>query len=434
MEPFQLIPENNDYDDVCKEFTIDFPEPLSPNFDLETLDMPLLDPTGSLPWSLPESSNTFTTNTNTNINLNSTKTTEIEEEDSFSSFPSLIGKKQEKQKAKTKDELSQTSNGKSKDFNQEDEPGWEITFKDNSRLPSSLSDVWIGISGHSFVPEQMYTSKTYDLTHTASSEISLHFNSIRAKVEVIEAESGENVFRNSDRQPILQGGNECVLYCTTTCQQNLKGRMMQLRFTDTSYHHQRKAFCFVVSYYNPENNHLLLRKKSLPFCVYSRRFKRKGDQKNASTAHRLRMQQFDNRTHAKDQNVSSLSITKKNKTKQKHNSEVFNQFYKSLNDLSKIKSLLPAEDQSTALQLITDSGLLGPMDQQQQYIRSYNTEYDISGSSLEQNDEPFAFSCGFDNQRNEDFAPFFYYAFLFEITLTALYFMLNKLILLVIPQ
>eukprot|EP01027_Heterolobosea_sp_BB2_P011070 GEZU01016146.1.p1 GENE.GEZU01016146.1~~GEZU01016146.1.p1 ORF type:complete len:399 (-),score=79.68 GEZU01016146.1:598-1794(-) len=124
-----------------------------------------------------------------------------------------------------------------------------------------------------FVYDKLYSSIKYELHHSILAPSTVPF--LLAKLQVIDPATHQEIRKGGDK-PICQGNTEAAISkrpdsdpYSSLC--TLEG-VMKLQITDVSYHHDKRKFCFKVSYFNPDDlAQPVLVLLSAPFQVFARR-------------------------------------------------------------------------------------------------------------------------------------------------------------------
>lgn len=166
------------------------------------------------------------------------------------------------------------------------------------------------------VTEKMYSSLKYEIRQHITGPICAQQPFLLGRIQVVDSSTGQAI-QKSDKKTVLKGVVECALTKPPGAKDpfEIQG-VMKVQFTDVSYHHKKRDFCWELRYYIPNDlNNAILIVRSAPFKVFARKPNQNKKRKRASSNY----EDFCNR----------------------------------LEDLIKVSKKLKAEERKTALQLLS---------------------------------------------------------------------------------
>jgi hypothetical protein len=120
------------------------------------------------------------------------------------------------------------------------------------------------------IPDKLYSSLKYEIRQQVSGKLCSEIPFLLARITVVDAVDFKEILK--DKKSVLKGVVEgsCVKPPTAS-EPRLEGTL-KVQFTDVSYHHKKRGFCFQISYFTPGNlDNAVLIKRSASFLVYARK-------------------------------------------------------------------------------------------------------------------------------------------------------------------
>jgi hypothetical protein len=166
------------------------------------------------------------------------------------------------------------------------------------------------------VTEKMYSSLKYEIRQQITGPICAQQPFLLGRIQVVDSSTGQAI-QKSDKKTVLKGVVECALTKPPGAKDQFEIQgVMKVQFTDVSYHHKKRDFCWELRYYVPNDlDNAILVMRSAPFKVFARKPNQNKKRKRTSTSY----EDFCNR----------------------------------LEDLIRVSKKLKADERKTALQLVS---------------------------------------------------------------------------------
>jgi len=120
------------------------------------------------------------------------------------------------------------------------------------------------------VPLIMYSSLKYEIRQKAKGSLCESEQFLHSKINVVDSVDYKDI--KKDNGSILKGTVEAALTKPPQNEMNEFKGTLKAQFTDVSYHHKKKDFCWQISYFLPSNLDVpILIKRSAPFKVLARK-------------------------------------------------------------------------------------------------------------------------------------------------------------------
>lgn len=120
------------------------------------------------------------------------------------------------------------------------------------------------------VPEKMYSSLKYEIRHHATGGLCSEVAFLLSRITVVDSVTSEEIKKGN--KPMLKGVIESALTKQPGNSTDDLYGVLKCQFTDVSYHHNKKNFCWQVSLYRPEDlDNPIMIKRSAPFQVFARK-------------------------------------------------------------------------------------------------------------------------------------------------------------------
>ena len=119
------------------------------------------------------------------------------------------------------------------------------------------------------IPDSLYSPIVYQiLTEERGKNSLMNTKFLLARITVVNSEDGKEIKKNN--KVIMNGVLEFAL-TRTQMDEKFRGKT-KIQFTSSSYHHNRKKFCWEIKFYTSSDlNNPILIKRSNPFTVYARK-------------------------------------------------------------------------------------------------------------------------------------------------------------------
>lgn len=123
------------------------------------------------------------------------------------------------------------------------------------------------------VPSKMYSSLKYEIRHHASGALCDQVAFLLARITVVDSVNFEEI--KKDNRPVLKGVVESALTkpsgSAAATKQKLYG-VLKCQFTDVSYHHKKRDFCWQIGLFRPEElENPIMIMRSAPYKVFARK-------------------------------------------------------------------------------------------------------------------------------------------------------------------
>ncbi len=190
----------------------------------------------------------------------------------------------------------------------------------------------------------LFSSISYELRQTVTGTFTKHVPFLLTRLQVVDPTTGEEI--RKDNKMILSGACE-----STLSPQNRTGgtfeTIVKFKFTDVSYHHDKRPFALRVSIFlNSNTDEAILVKQSQPIMVFAR--KKQFTNPAPKTVGKKRKAEDESSTPAKARKTS----TEEMKKQEKPQSDNFGEFNTKLEALFQQVAQMSTEDKSVAMKKI----------------------------------------------------------------------------------
>lgn len=136
------------------------------------------------------------------------------------------------------------------------------------------------------VTEKMYSSLKYEIRQHIFGPICSQQPFLLGRIQVVDSSTGQPI-QKSDKKTVLKGIVECALTKPPGAKDQLEIQgVMKVQFTDVSYHHKKRDFCWELRYFVPNDlNNAILVMRSAPFKVFARKPNQNKKRKRTSTSY-----------------------------------------------------------------------------------------------------------------------------------------------------